>query len=866
MLKHSTSLATLFGRSVCPLFLGTALVVAPGVANATDFYVDVDTTETNNAVGGGNEPVTDGDTLTVNEGVTMTIDEDGAGLSVSGVADVVITNNGSIYTTGTADNCGYYGPGAGTCPAGGSAQNASGLRSFGYGDAISVWNATNAIVINNGLIDVGDYDAAATSLFYADNSISINNGVINLNNDSTYGLFTTRSDGATLINNGSIYSYYVSDLRGMRLAAFDSGAASASQADAGKTGHLMVNNGLIRLAKDTSSTGLIGMDLAGYQTAGGVAYRYIADAAMYNYGSIEVIQTPLPGDGTGGIFQASGIRSSAHDVDIYNYGSIYLQSRGFGIEADGSGLELYNYGSIIVDARVTTGGAVTNTTDVVAAGMQSLLDRDLELDISTGTATSSRDSSVRNTIVNAGLIQMNNPLGTGLSAGIWTLGESGHDVYNYGTIRAWNGFSLLLGENGSPNLNSYGNVYLFDGSILVGDILLHYDWRDRTRFHLGDGYNAALRFDVSSNYFVANPIFTFGTENIDTPRTPNQDLITSPNGFALVGNMVYVVDLESYSQQDKATWSLVSMIQDAIDDGTSSRPPAGDYAFSGSAAGLSENWARAFGGWVRDPGDGAVSVGDATTDERDGGYSGYSAGTVIGVNKPERSYFAGVAYSQVSSIDDMDDDTGYSTHSGTLFGGIATTLRERFNLSVTAGVSFNQTDRDIADNRVPDGIDTTTANYASVFLSPSLLVNGPWGSSLRLNYLGGWTKSHSYELSEGEKLEVQNRFSNIFGARFQMAHDVPKISQTFPVRVRYGVEGSYANGQDIDSEVNDVPELPGLFSNYNIFNDYQGLSTPYDDGFTARGFAALDFGPAFIEAGYNTDEQVSVSAGLKFRF
>lgn len=879
MLKYSTSLATLFGRSVCPLFLASALVVAPGLANATDFVVDTDTSETNAAVGGGNEPVADGDTLTVEEGVTMTIDEDGAGLSVDGsglaagfISDVVITNNGTIITSGTAANLGND-----TDLNGG---NASGRRSFGYGDGISAWYATNAIVINNGTINVGDYDAAAMSLFYSDNSLNINNGVIELRYENAFGLFTSRSDAATMVNNGSIYSYSVQGTTMMRMVAFDSTAASL--ADAGTTGHLVVNNGLIQAWKSSFNTEINGMQLEGaYQVdtvldtndyADKDLHRYIADSAMYNYGTINIIAT-FPA-GTSTYFrEVAGMYVNAHDVDVYNYGNIYIGSIGIGMEMQGSGLRQYNYGNIIIDAF--NAGVSTNE---IAVGMESYMSRaiydygdpliadDNDPDYVGPVDDIDRDnaSSYRNKVVNAGLIQIGN--GDGMSAGIATNGGSGHDIYNYGEIRTPNGWSILYGNDGELGVNGYNNTYLFDGSILVGDIILNMFAREYSRFHLGDGYNAALRFDVASDKFHVDPGFYDGTDTMIWPRIPNQNLITSPNGFALVGNMVYVVDLESYSQQDKAAWSLVSMIQDAVDDGASSRPPAGDFAFSGSATGLSENWVRAFGGWVREPGDGGVSVGDEITDERDGGYSGYSAGTIIGVNKPERSYFTGVAYSQLSSIDEMDNDTGYSTHTGTLFGGIATTLKERFDLSLTAGVSFNQTDRDIADNRVPDGIDTTTANYASVFLSPSLLVNGPWGSSLRLNYLGGWTPTHSYELSEGEKLEVQHRFSHIFGARFQMAHDVPKISETFPVRVRYGVEGSYANGQNIDSVVEDVPALPGILNNYNIRFNYQGLSTPYDDGFTARGFAALDFGPAFIEAGYNTDEQVSVSAGLKIRF
>lgn len=838
MLKHSTSLATLFGRSACPLFLATALVSAPDVATATDFIVDADTTETNGAVGGGNEPIADGDTLTVEEGVTMTIDEDGAGLIVDGsglaagfIFDVVVTNNGSIYTTGTSANTGT---------------SASAVRSFGFGDAIYVDYATNAMVINNGLIDVGDADAAAMALYRSDNSLSINNSVIDLRNDSVYGLFTTRSDAATLVNNGSIYSYSVSNSRGMRLAAFDPGAASASQADAAKTGHLMVNNGLIQAWKSSTNTGFRGMELAALQSTGGTDYRYIVDSEMYNYGTINVIATRPTGLSTNAR-DIAGMFVNAHDVDVYNFGNIYLGSIGIGVEMQGSGLRQYNYGNIIIDAANAESPAAANQNPI-SAGIESWMNREVEDD---GTTPIERDSSYRNMVVNAGLIQINNDRDNGMSAGIWTNGGSGHDIYNYGEIRTPNGWSILYENDGQSGAGGYNNTYLFDGSILVGDLYINPTAKDWNRFHLGDGYNAVLQFDVSWGKFV---------NGVDGP---NPDLIYSPNGFVLLNDTIYTFDLESYAQQDQAAWSLVSMIQNTVDEETASRLPSGDFGFNGDGeAGLSNKWARMFTGWVHEDGDGAVVVGDDINDERDGGYSGYSAGTIVGVNKPDRSYFFGAAYGYLESIDEMDNDTGYDTHSASLFGGVAGTFKDRFDLSLIAGLTANHTQRDVADNRVLSGIDTVDANYGSVFLSPSLLVDGPWGSSLRLNYLGKWTQSHTYELYGGEELKVDQRFTSIVGTQFQMTHDIPMmqnvplIGEQYRARIRYGVEGHYAF----------APDIRGTVTLGGLPKTGPGLATPYDDGFSARGYAGLDIGPVFFEAGYNTDEQVSVNAGLKIRF
>ncbi|WP_422037787.1 hypothetical protein [Roseibium sp.] len=869
MLKHSTSLATLFGRSVCPLFLATALVVAPGVANAQNVTIDNsdNLNETNGDwPGGTNELTADGGTLTVEEGVTMNIDEDGAGLSVDGWADVVITNNGSIYTTGTANNYGYT--------VGHASYNQSAVRSFGYGDAISVWNATNAIVINNGLIDVGDFNAAATALFYADNSLNINNGVIALRYEEAYGLFTSRSDAATLVNNSSIYSYSESGTRLMRIAALDPNAASNLQADAAKTGHLMVNNGLLQAWKGSGNSDIRAMELEGFQTeatalnngltiplyADDDLNRYIVDAAMYNYGTINIIATTPTGTSTSRS-EVAGMYVNAHDVDAYNFGSIYIGSIGIGMEMQGSGLRQYNYGNIVIDAA-NAGSPADPSINPISAGIESFLSRAIYdyADPLPGSGAPSVDdlnilrdnaSSYRNLVVNAGLIQINNDRDNGMSAGIITRGGSGHDVYNYGEIRTPNGWSILYENDGQLGVNGYNNTYLFDGSILVGDLYINPTAKNWNRFHLGDGYNAALQFDVSWGKFV---------NGVDGP---NVNLIYSPNGLVLLNDTIYTFDLESYAQQDQAAWSLVSMIQNTVDEETASRLPSGDFGFNGDGeAGLSNKWARMFTGWVQEEGDGAVVVGDDINDERDGGYSGYSAGTIVGVNKPDRSYFFGAAYGYLESIDEMDNDTGYDTHSATLFGGVAGTFKDRFDLSLIAGLTANHTQRDVADNRVLSGIDTVDANYGSVFLSPSLLVDGPWGSSLRLNYLGKWTQSHTYELYGGEDLKVDQRFTSIVGTQFQMTHDIPMmqnvplIGAQYRARVRYGVEGHYAF----------APDIRGTVTLGGLPKTGPGLATPYDDGFSARGYAGLDIGPVFFEAGYTTDEQVSVNAGLKIRF
>lgn len=930
MLKYSTSLGTLFGRSVCPLFLAGALVIPPSAALAQDITIIGPETITNGDDGTGNPNLLD-------SGETIIIEETGSIITTGGTTG---PDNPGIYA-GTYDYFGAFnGAGhvasditiinRGSIETSGDSGNSSGPLGYGFGDGMYVSRIQRAYIQNDGYLSAEDFDAYGIFLRFSDdstiinngtiwmpdqdeitngsrgsfsraigvnashNALVINNGTISEGSHSAEAAVTIYNSGAaTVINNGLLevrtdaaetvtetvnvvgggtktVDFTSASMSAMRVHAYydrnyesnfgglldDIGTAAErlDPANWALPGHHMENNGTIRsyvlgsrgmYLRAYDGGDLYDTDVAPYTNPDdGLDYNitgdfiYLTDSLLVNNGRILMESDDL----SGFTHNVYGMSIEGHDATAINNGYIYIRPFGYGMQTGGSGVELYNYGTIVMDH---------NNVDVDAnqpsAGMYSFQDRELETqtwtldsdpDVSFVLEVGRLDNSVRNLLVNAGVIRVNNSR----SAGIYIQNESGHDVYNFGTIWAPNGYSLYLtGDDLIPGVED--RIYLMDGSILVGDVLMNRRSKKSTRFVLGDGFNGAVRFETDTSVLQTNP--------------SRPILVTSRNGYAVVNDTLFSLDMEGYSQQDQTTWSMVSMIQDAVDEGTATRPPAGDFAFNGDGGeGMSDKWAQMFAGWVRDPGDGAIGLDYNGTDEHEGGFNGYTAGTIIGVNKPERSYFVGAAYSKVDSIDWMDNDTGYDTHSGTLFGGIATTLKERFDLSLTAGVSYNHSNRELADGRLTSGIDTVSADYASVFLSPSLLIEGPIGSSLRLNYLGGWTQGHSYKLSGGELLKVEQRHNHVVGAKFEMVQNIPKFSDRFRARFRYGAEASYADGADIASDVT----LSG-------FTKQAGdMSTPYNNGFSAGGFAALDIGPAFIKAGINSDEQVTVNAGVTLRF
>jgi|GEM_PF-3662344 len=775
---------------ICAL-LGSTAMALPTQVFAEDIVISVDVPGFDSSRANGSIDIPVGvNSVTLTEGTEINI-TDAVGLEIFSRDGVTVTNNGRIVTSGT--NAGV---------------NTADPQSLGYGDGIFVLGSDNATIINNGFISVGDYFGNAIFGYDANKYTVVNTGdiVISeeiLEDNEDYLTWTPTAQQPTNphIDPDTGLPYQTAGASaGVRINSFLEVANSPS---IGLGGHYVVNTGTIT-SYAVQSRGIyldgasrVTWDHDNDPTTDEVElsddFFSIYSTAVNNGRILMLATTP-----SNGIYDVSGLRAEANHATLINNGYIEIRPQGFGIDYNGNSGTIINNGTILAFNDDSHG-------------------------IEHYRNGTSRDNLKIDLTVNTGHISVEGDN----THGITLSGHDGHDLFNYGRVFSRDGYSIDVNTFGSGGLatGDRNTVYLLDGSILYGDVFISDASLEYTDFQLGDGLNAAVRFD---------------TTNGNLPLE-----IASRHGHVIVDDTLYVADLDSYAQQDQVAWSMFSQIQNAIDDGTEARPPAGDFAFNGDGEGMSNKWMRVFGGWVYEPGDDDVTYLDPGADHTPD-YTGYWAGTIIGMNKETLSFYAGASYSSVSG----DEDVSYDTYSGTLFGGVAKSIAERVEASLTAGAAYNKTDREIADNRVVGGIDTDTANYASLFVSPSLLVKGPIaGSSFRVNYLGAWTQGHDFDFSGGTQLDVEQRFNNVFGAQFQMAHKLPLVNDTFETRIRYGVEGSYADGQAVG---------------YNLMGT--DLETPYDDGFSARGFAALEVGPTFIEAGYNTNEQVSINAGLKLKF
>ena len=782
--RRTSSLGTLFGQRICPLFLAGALLVAPGAAQADDVILDFDTFLSNGGLTFG-----PGDTFIIKEGVTVET-TDLEGVFAWGLDGVTVINNGTIRTFGDY----IY-------------NAATGVN--GYGDGIFIAESAYATAINNGWISISDNFANGIYAYnIGDGFTGINNGTIVIEREAGQENLEG-SGGTTVLLDPNGDAYITSNASaGIRVDAYDALSNPS-------TGHLVVNNGVIRSYVLQSR----GMFLDG---SDGGTYLSI-DSTMINNGLIEMLSE----DPSSGIFDVDGMRIEGHNGTQINNGVIRVLPRGFGIQNNGAGGTVLNFGEIYIDGE--------NIAGAPSYGIENYRN---------GGGISDAET---NLTVNAGKIHATGPT----THGVMVSGHANHHVVNYGSIISEQGFSIVFRPpvNDVDGTTSPNMLSLLDGSVLYGDVFVGSAAHPNTSLRLGDGLNAAVRFASENHVF---DVFSDETGTLNTNTwTPGgiPDDILAKNGYVIVDNTLYVVDLDSYVQQDQVSWSMFSAIQDAVDDGTTLNRPSGSFAFHDHDKDDGfEMWATMFADFVYDPGD-DVDYADPTGDHT-AGYTGYSAGTIVGVNTDLLSLYLGAAYSDV----DSDEDVNYETYSGTVFGGVAATLAERFKVSVTAGASYNRTERDMADNTVSGGIDTASADYTSVFLSPSLLVRGPIGSSLRLNYLGGWHQAHDFDFSGGTQLDVDSRYSNVFGAQLQMMHTLPVTTLPFTettlrTRFRYGVEASYATGDAIG---------------YNLMGTDFDMS--YDDGFEAGGYAALELGPTYFKAGFNSEEQVSLNAGLTLRF
>ncbi|MEL7525011.1 MAG: hypothetical protein AAFN16_04535 [Pseudomonadota bacterium] len=314
--RRTSSLGTLFGQRICPLFLAGALLAAPGVAQADDVILDFDTFLSNGGLTFGA-----GDTFIVQEGVTVET-TDAEGVYAWQLDGLTVINNGTIRTFGDYLH---------NVPSG----------TNGYGDGIFIGDSEYATAINNGWISISDTFTNGIYAYEIGNGFTgINNGTIvieadaaqdNLDDDNGTPNDTT-DDIPVLDPNGDPFRSAIASA-GIRVDAYD---ASNNPS----TGHYLVNNGLIQ-SYVLQSRGMF-IDGNGYSGP----YQ-IVDSTMINNGTIEMLSE----DPSNGTYDVSGMRIEGHNGTMINNGLVRIVPRGFGLENNGAGGTVLNFGEILIDGE-----------------------------------------------------------------------------------------------------------------------------------------------------------------------------------------------------------------------------------------------------------------------------------------------------------------------------------------------------------------------------------------------------------------------------------------------------------------------------------------------------------------------------------
>ncbi|WP_419910666.1 hypothetical protein [Hoeflea sp.] len=788
------------------LLCSTALVM-PGQVLADEFLIDqafllgdIVTNDTN----GGLTGVGDGDTVKLGEGISVVTDE-AAGFEFFGVDSLTFVNNGTIFTSGTLTDAS-------------TVYDSSNGR--GYGDGFYGWRVNNLSFTNNGVISIGDAGTYGALITRSENVSLTNNGTIRIREEAAVDNYDP--------GNGNIATSGAA-MGGFRINAFNvledsSGAFIGLEA---RGNNRLINNGLIESFVLQSRGMYIDGAYFDDDPSGITVDRWVSvDSTMINNGRIFMGSTS---DETSGTFDASGMRIEGHDGTIINHGNIHVVPRGFGIDYNGAGGTIINTGTIILDGEYSN----------ISHGIEHYRNLTVrkEDDVTTESYVGERSYTANYGSI---FVYGNDTHGVSLNA------NQNHNFINAGKIFAMNGYSIDIGvSDGHTTSDGENNIKLLDGSVLYGLVgikLAQETLRSSgiteqlgsthlTNIYLGDGLNATIRFDIETDTSIGTDPGTGGIvdKEIGSGLPDLDSQITSAHNNHYIDRdkgIIYVADLDSYAQQDQTLWRMSSMLQDAIDSGSSTRLPANTFGFS---KGTNGNWAQAFGGGLFAQRDGAAPA-----------YNGGSAGIVAGLDAQPLGFHGGLAVSYVAG----DEQVSYETTSTSAFAGVSGNLAERLNYSFTAGAAFNSTDRDQADNMVVGGIDSDTASYASVFWSPSVRLEGPIkGSSVRLLYTGLWQQGHTFSFPGGTILSVDSRFANFVQSRFQMEHKLAMAN------IAYGVEASWTDGQDMSFS------LMGA-----------ALETPYDDGFYSRFFTRVSNDHGYVEVGYDTEERATAEAGLKLKF
>ena len=317
------------------------------------------------------------------------------------------------------------------------------------------------------------------------------------------------------------------------------------------------------------------------------------------------------------------------------------------------------------------------------------------------------------------------------------------------------------------------------------------------RLFPGSNIQGPLNFAAGNTLDVTNGL------NVNKTFTGNTPFVVS-NGapFAVNGLQVAVVDPTALAMADDIVFDLVNSVSGSVFSRLRSERLGGStgqavaalqeddgLAFASSMGAGTEAWVEVFG-LAREQRDTSPAVGA----------DHYLGGIIAGIDTPvgadtRAGLFLGGSYGELDvKFDSQDEDIG-SAFIGA-YGGYASGPWA-IDLVVTGGWSRYDLTRNIANNTVPGGMETASADYDGYFIAPELsvahtvAVNGQEViPSVQLGYAGTHLDSYT-ETGSSSGMTVNDRFIHLLTGRFQVTVPVriPQYADSVYFAPYAGVEG-----------------------------------------------------------------------------
>lgn len=391
----------------------------------------------------------------------------------------------------------------------------------------------------------------------------------------------------------------------------------------------------------------------------------------------------------------TAIRSNGDDAGINNSGTINAEN--FGIRSEGAQAAISNSGtinSIGIAIRSDGDHAVITNTGIVNGDSQGTVVQIHGIRLGGAYATMINGGTIiaeEDGIFVEGdhALVINRGTTSGGVAGIGSQGD-------YATII--NAGRAITGD-GSGAIKLAGindHLILLNGSVLEG--IVRFDGIDQS-LTVGSGLNLYL------NYGGA-----FSTLSSDSPlvhdKANSRVIAIDPTGFATAGLWLQTIG--------GVTRNAVT---DALAKDTRSGFAGGSrFAFGTNHPTDAGGWASAYGGVQSLSGSGGVTGARQA-------YGGIvSGGTLV---SDERLYgaFGGGGYSRIETDGDQQTIAVSS-----VYGGLYGSMKHghwRLDASLTTGYAHHVSDRQVANNGVAGGLETASATYGGIFVSPAVTLTRP---------------------------------------------------------------------------------------------------------------------------------------------